>query len=324
MPGISIRRPIACIAAIGFVLSLSAGAPVVAQAATDYRAPRAADGHPDLQGEWFFDWVTPLERPPEASGPNLSRDDLNRVGAAIDRRVQGVDPQQDLPGGKPFFAIHGEFRSALIMKPDDGRLPYTEAARARVDRMLEDDLRPADGPEGLPPNVRCLVAPGSGPYLPFPAQNYLRILQTPSEVVMHMELLNSLRVLPLDARTQPIGAMQGVVSARWEGDALVVRSTGFRGPMRGARGLRAVFLVTPATQMTERFQRTGLDEIDYTFTIDDPSIYSTPWTAEMIFRRSTEPTFENACHEGNYAMANILSGARMAERRAERAAQPVR
>jgi hypothetical protein len=66
--------------------------------------------------------------------------------------------------------------------------------------------------------------------------------------------------------------------------------------------------------MTERFERSGPDEIDYTFTIEDPSIYTRPWTAEMIFRRSEEPTFENACHEGNYAMANILKGARVSER----------
>lgn len=310
----STRRSLAY-AALGVVLAAAPCLSAFAQAVSNYRPSQAADGYPDLQGVWFFDWVTTLERPPEATGPTVSGEDINRLSHAIESRRDAKDPLQGFAYGKTFFSVHGEMRTSLIVDPEDGRIPYTPLGQARLARLLEAESSPPDGPEALPPNVRCLIVPGGGPYLPFPAQNFLRVIQTPTDIVLHMELMSSLRVIPLDGRPQPISAPQEKVSARWEGDTLIVQSTGFRGPLRGARGIGSVFLVTPATKMTEQFERIAPDEIDYTFTIEDSDLYTRAWTAEMIFRRTDEPTFENACHEGNYSLANILAGARVGERR---------
>jgi hypothetical protein len=147
-----------------------------------------------------------------------------------------------------------------------------------------------------------------------PAQNFLTIVQTPSDVVMHTELMSLLRIIPVDGRKPPIGSPQQQISARWEDGALVVESTGFRGPSRGVVPMATFFLVSPQTRLKERFARTGPDEINYTFMVTDPALYTRPWSAEMILRRTQQPVFENACHEGNYALTNILQGARRIDR----------
>jgi hypothetical protein len=127
-------------------------------------------------------------------------------------------------------------------------------------------------------------------------------------------MFNQLRVIPLDGRRPPIDGRMGQSSGHWEGDTLVVETTGVTEPFRLARG--SAFVVTPQTKIMERFSRAGAQSLRYTFTVEDSLIYSRPWTAELLMTATTDPMFEFACHEGNYALANILSGGRMVERRA--------
>src|SRR5262249_12071285 len=125
-------------------------------------------------------------------------------------------------------------------------------------------------------------------------------------------------IIPTDGRSS-IGARRDTMKGHWEGDTLVVVTTGFVDRFRGARGSN--FGVTPATIITERFTRTGPKEITYTFTVEDPSISIRPWRGETVMVAPPDPMFEFACHEANYGLANILRGARVLEERAAKVAK---
>ena len=141
-------------------------------------------------------------------------------------------------------------------------------------------------------------------------------MQTRSDIVIHTELLSILRIIPVDGRTE-IGFRNEHTAGRWDGETLVVTTTDILDPVRGARG--SLFPLTPKTKIIERFTRTAPGEILYTFTVEDPQLYSQPWKGESVMALSDDRMFEFACHEGNYGLANILSGARAVERRAAEA-----
>lgn len=291
-----------------------------AHAQTAYQAPQTADGHPDLQGVWISRWITPLERQAGSRALVLPADEAAAAEKAEWARHNAIDP---IEGTEAFefstlVTVRGERRSSLIIDPPDGRLPYTTQGRARAPGAR---LTPGtDGPEQRALNERCLNG-GSGfaPLLTAPSGNIRTIVQTRGDVVMWTELMSQLRIIPVDGRTET-GARREKATGRWEGDALVVETTGITDPVRGARG--SLFAVTPKTRITERFTRTAADEILYTFRVEDPALYTQPWSGETVMKRTGERMYEYACHEGNYGLANILSGARMSEQRAARKARP--
>jgi hypothetical protein len=145
--------------------------------------------------------------------------------------------------------------------------------------------------------------------------NY-QILQTKDSVMILVEMIHDVRMIPLDGRPAPhpnVRQWMGVPRGRWEGQTLVVETTNFNGknPIRGS---------SEDMRVTERFTRVAADAIRYTFTVDDPSTWTRPWTAEMMMRSTKGPLFEHACHEGNYGLYNTLVGARAEEKRAAEAA----
>ncbi len=298
------------------VLWLAVAPMALAQAA--YIAPRAQDGHADLEGVWISRWLTPLERPAGISVPALGEGETRSAEAAEWRRHNAIDPIEGTDSFEfsHFVVVRGERRSSLIVDPADGRLPYTESARAF--RIGARPQTGTDGPEQRALNERCLSGGnGFAPHLTAPSGNIRQIVQTPKDIMIWTELLSQLRVIPVDGRVET-AARREKVSGRWDGDVLLVSSTGFADVVRGVRG--SLFPVTPRTQIIERFARTGPNEILYTFTVTDPALYTQPWTGETIMQRTSEPMYEFACHEGNYGLANILSGARETEKRAANAA----
>jgi hypothetical protein len=292
---------------------IAAGA-MEALAQQPYQPPRAPDGHPDLQGIWTSRWLTPLERPANAKAVVIAPEDVAALAKAEWARHNAIDPIEGTDSFEytTFVTIRGEIRSAIIVDPADGRLPFTEQARAR--RAGGPALPGVDGPEQRALNERCLSnGNGVAPHIPAPSSNIRSIVQTHNDIVIHTELLSLLRIIPLDGRTE-IGFRRERTSGHWEGDTLVVETTGILDPVRGSRG--SLFPVTPKTRITEHFTRTGPGEMLYAFTVEDPQVYTQRWTGESIMALSDEPMFEFACHEGNYGLANILSGARAVERRA--------
>ena len=160
--------------------------------------------------------------------------------------------------------------------------------------------------------VRCLVGFNSGPPMtPSAYNNNMQLFQTEDHIVVLNEMVHSARVIPLgdQPRLQPgIRQQMGDARGRWEGDTLVVetknflRGTGFLGGQTG-----------PHFRLEERFTRTAPETLLYEATMDDPTVWTTPWTFQLLMNRNDQPLYEYACHEGNYGIYNILTGAREAE-----------
>jgi len=132
---------------------------------------------------------------------------------------------------------------------------------------------------------------------------------------------NQVRVIPLDGRPSPpanVSQWVGVSRGHWEDDTLVIDTTNFRFSERSRFGVQYNGMTDENLRIVERFTRTGPDSIIYRATIDDPTVYSKPWTVEASLEKSAEPIYEYACHEGNYAMVGILAGARAEEKAAEK------
>jgi hypothetical protein len=283
-----------------------------------WKAPRTPWGDPDIQGQWNSQTSTPLQRP--TTGPLANRDTLSEEEAETleetERRSFDEAPRAGDPGTyNAFWRDQGKplTRTSLITDPPDGRVPpYTPEAQARLaaERAERAKRGPADSFTDLSLWTRC-VSRGWNGIGSWYSSNY-QIFQSPGYVVVLQELIHEPRIIPLDARPHlPPGTSQwlGDSRGRWEGDTLVVETTNFD-PRTNFQGSRDTL------KLIERYRLRDATNLDYEFTIDDPKTFTRQWTAARPMRRQTDgiSVFEYACHEGNYAMAGILRGARMEER----------
>ena len=317
-----VGRTIASLASrhlVMFAAAAAVAAPLSAQS-----PPRARDGHPDLQGTWNFSSLTPLERPAQfadkpvltdAEAAAFERETLDRTNA--DRRRDTADADVAQAYNNAWYdrgtKVVGTKRSSLIIDPPDGRIPSLTAsgqafAGARVEARRERG--PADAPEDRALAERCLLFNAGPPLLPGPYNNNLQIVQTLDYVVIANEMIHDVRIVPLDGRPHlPAGIRrwQGDPRGHWEGDTLVVETTNFsdRTSFRGA---------DTQLRLVERFRRVDAKTLDYQFTVDNPSVFSRPWTVSLPMTASDGPIYEYACHEANYAMTGILRGARAQEK----------
>ena len=304
-----------------------AGAAVLAMMpmqAQKYTPPRMADGQPDLQGIWNHATITPLERPAELAGKAffteaeaLTYEKRVVANANVDRRRENVREDVGLAYNEAWWDrgthVVKTRRTSLIVDPADGKLPaLTAEGRARAAELAEQRLlHPADGPESRSLPERCLLWPTAGPpMMPGPYNNNYQILQTPGYVVIAIEMIHDVRIIPLDRRPHlpaTVRQWMGDSRGRWEGNTLVVETANFtaKSRFRGA---------SENLRVTERFTRTNSDTILYEFTVTDPATFTAPWTAQLTMEQAKGPIYEYACHEGNYGMTGILSGARAEEK----------
>ena len=284
--------------------------------------------HPDLQGIWTNSTITPLERPAEfRAKPALTEaeaaafekrffEDQNR-----DRRDGGPEADVGRAYNELFFdrgtklaRIRGSIRTSLIVDPPDGRIPALtpEAQKRLADARTEAQRHPADGPENRSLQERCLFWANDGPpMLPTMYNNYYQIVQTPAYVMILAEMAHDARIIPLDGRPHrdpQIREWKGDSRGHWEGDTLVVDTTNFTSKTRFRGSSENLHVV-------ERFTRVDANTILYKFTIDDPSTFTKPWSGEIPLTAAAGPIYEYACHEGNYALRDILAGARAAEKK---------
>ena len=284
--------------------------------------PRTADGRPDLQGTWDFRTITPLERPAQFAGKDVLTD--NEAAELEQRTAQGrVDraPRAGDPGTyNQFWFDYGtkvstDKRTSLIVDPPDGRQPpLTPDGQKRTAERAEIGRQPATGPEDRPLWERCLLGFNSGPpMMPSGYNNNMQVVQTQDYVVILNEMVHDARIVPLSGRPHgTLRSLRGDSRGRWEGDTLVVDTINFTDQGTGTLGLRAQ--TDRNLRLVERFTRVAADTLLYEFTIDDPTVWTRPWTAAVPMTRTDDQIFEYACHEGNYGMVGILSGARMQER----------
>ena len=294
-----------------------APAPAAKKVASKWTPPRTAWGEPDLQGLWSYATVTPLERPVNQAGKDvLNGEEVaavnNEARNGADRRDGGAEA--DLARAyNAFWYDRGKStgRTSLVVDPADGRLPsLTPAGRAKV-AALAARGDSYEGPEDRPLQERCITYHGVPP-LPSGYNNTYQIFQTPGYVAIVDENIHDVRGIPLDGRPhvgKAIRQWNGDSRGHWENDTLVVETTNyspkttFKFPTSGDT-LRAV----------ERFTRVAPDTIDYRFTIEDPAMYTRPWTVALPLANLPDYViYEYACHEGNYAIAHALSGARAQE-----------
>ena len=291
--------------------------------AKTWTPPRTRDGHPDLQGIWTNSTLTPLERPREFSGkPILSDAEATAyekralVQGNRDRRDGGAEADVGRAYNELFFdhgdklmRIDNTVRTGMIVDPPDGQIPaLTEEAQKRAEAArAHARMHPADGPEDRSLTERCIFWATAGPpMLPGPYNNTYQIYQTPGFVLIFSEMIHESRIIRMDGRAHSdpsIRKWTGDSVGRWEADTLVVDTTNFTSKTR-FRGS------DQNLHVTERFTRVAPDAILYRFTIDDPTTFTKPWTAELPLLSAPGPIYEYACHEGNYSLVDILSGAR--------------
>ena len=315
--------------------------------AVEWTLPRTPDGRPDLQGLWTTQTFTPLQRPDRFAGREfLTEEEAAALTAAL--TAPGVDPLRraafaqaldDDPAARRDATLQADpthydnavwltterpkglssRRTALIVDPPDGRLPprTPEGQRRAAARAA---ARSFDSYENRSPQERCLAWTHEGPpMLPPPYNDLYQIFQTPGYVVLFPELANHpARIIPTDGRpplSPRIRQWSGASTGHWEEDTLVIVTTnltdktGFQGSGRAMR-------------VVERLTRVDVDTIRYEFTVEDPTTWTRPWSAEVPMTRDEGPLYEYTCHEGNYGMANTLRGARVVEERAAAAAAP--
>ncbi len=230
--------------------------------------------------------------------------------------------------GDSVVMVDGKFRTSILTDPPNGRRPgFAPAAMAELGK-LRDLFRPNDGTaywidwdrpgpydniEQRPLAERCLASFGSTvPALPALYNNYKRIIQTEDTVMILNEMVHDVRVVRIGGEHAPEDQRfwWGDSVGRWEGDTLVVETKNFKKHEGGFLG------PTETLHVTERFTRKDADTLHYEFTVNDPSLWQAPWTGDFTWPESDEKVYEYACHEGNYAMGNIMRGARLLEREA--------
>jgi len=339
-------RTDASIAAAALACALAAGttAPLTAQTAhaaaktqKSWIPPRTPDGQPDLQGYWTNATFTPLERPKELGTKEFyteaeaSAVEKQRIAQEHSQAADDVHYDNVIWQGESYEKTLANRRTSVIFDPPDGRIPplSEEGKKQAVVHAAAAKRRDAsESAQDRSLAERCIAWGNEGP--PMLGSTYnanLQIAQTSSAFVIHHEIIHGVRNIPLDGSPHlppAIHQLGGDSRGHWEDDTLVVDTanfndeTNFRGPPATTR--QDIFS-DHNLHVVERFTMTGPDTIMYRFTVDDPSVWTKPWSGEMVMRRFAGPIFEYACHEGNYGLANILAGARLAEKKAAEAAK---
>jgi hypothetical protein len=307
--------------------------------------PRTAWGDPDLQGVWRYEGAIPLERPAQFQGrESLTNQEVaerqkieveqaekrlaGEEGSAVGRRSVDESP---IRGNEynSFWQDHGrprQFsnRTSLVVDPPDGRIPYTsDAKKAEARSAARYGVGPFESYLDPDTGERCLTDGVTGMMWQGPNGGHNRIVQSPGYVTILHEEYRDRRIIPIvsdaggSASVRP-AAGPGVIRqwfgdavGRWEGDTLVVETTNF---VDRTNYEWASIWTRPSESLhlIERFKRIDADTLEYTINVEDPTTFIRPWTAVIPISKLSDDTqiYEYACHEGNYAMPNLLRGGR--------------
>ena len=279
--------------------------------------PRTAWGDPDLRGVWHYATMTPLERAQELAEKATFTEE---EAAAYERQfLERQANRAAIVGGPDWWdEVHlANRRTSLIVDPPNGRIPpLTPEAKKRAAALAQtrSERGPDDSIDDLGLNVRCIQWASTGPpMLPFIFNNNVQIFQTREYVTIYNEMIHSARIVPMDGRPHgTIRQWMGDSRGHWEGSTLVVDTVNFndKASFRGS---------DQNLHLVERFTRTGPDTIDYQFTVEDPTVWTQPWTAVIPMHATKDPIFEFACHEGNArSIEGILGSARAEENGSDR------
>ena len=311
-------------------LALFAITALSAQNKGAWKMPRTADGRPDLQGIWNNSTRTPLERPAEFTGkPTLTDADAKIWEQKEHQAWQDLDGTSEGPlhktkgsegtgaynvlfydMGSGLARVDGLKRTSMVIDPPDGRIPpVVPQARERMRAAAAARAANVGNVKDRGLSERCIFVSMSGPpMLPTLYNNNYQIVQTPDAILIMAEEIHDVRIVRMNAQHLPseIRRWLGDSICRWEGDTLVVETTNFTDQTRFRGSSKDL-------KVTERFTRVDANNILYKATLEDPSTWTRPWTLELPFVAAAGPIYEYACHEGNYALQDILAGAHKAE-----------
>lgn len=318
-------------AAVGMIAALPASAQSRAAKTTskNWTPPKTPDGQPDLQGIWTNVTLTPLERPrdlgdkqfftpqeaAEYEKQTISRNNADRRDGSAQADVNRAYNDFWWDRGTKVVPT---LRTSLIIDPPDGRVPALtpERQKSLAEARAMARGHSTDGPEDRSLSERCILWPTAGPpMMPSFYNNNYQIVQGPGYVMILVEMIHDVRIIPLDGRPHlpaTVRQWMGDPRGHWEGNTLVVDTTNFSDKTNFRGSDENLHLI-------ERFTRTAPDMLMYEFTVDDPTAFTKPFTAQIPMRPGEGPILEYACNEGNYAMTDILRGARVEEEKAAKA-----
>jgi hypothetical protein len=317
----------------GIVMAAVAAA---AQSPRAYKAPRTAWGEPDISGNYTnkYEQGTPFERPRELEGRTLDQitpDELKKILAdrqrnSIERApFNGGDPEGRI-GGPAEFRDNNEILKGsvawFVVDPPDGHIPaQVPDAAARIRALPRNGSSFSNGPFNNFTDFslydRCITRGFPGSMLPAIYGDSYQIIQGQGWIGIRYEMIHETRIIPLDGKPHPSRSIRlemGDARGHWEGETLVVETTNFkaRSAYRNAD--------SDTLKLTERFTRLSPTRLDWRVTVDDAHTWTRPWTFSIPLTVSNEePVFEYACHEGNYAVRNMLSATRAEDKAAESA-----
>lgn len=327
-------RTIIKISSLILLLFLAISGHVNGQADPNYQAPRTPDGHPDLQGVWENNTITPVERPDVFGDKELLTDEdvafiQQRIGeimaagedalfgggvleAVFSGEINSYDPTTGNYDSQWMAERTVHRRTSQITDPPNGKYPpRTEAAVAAARELREwRAAHPADSWTDRPLGERCLSF--GAPRLGAGYNSYWQIVQSREAVVIYQEMAHDARIIPIIEQPHAPASVKlwhGDSRGWWEGDTLIIETTNYS----DASGTS---LETDRKVNVERLTRISDSALQYQLTSSDPGQFTSPFTREIIFDHTPDKIYEYACHEGNYGMYNILSGHRAEERMA--------
>ncbi len=300
----------------GLMIGALATAAHAAAPAPAYQGPHNAQGEPDFSGTWSLNSMTRLERPRNIPNLVMTPEQLKTTpGQILPSDSVGTaesDPVDTFQAG--WGKLGDEYRSSWIIEPANGLLPFSEAG-AKLGAARRGVGAVNDNPENHSNYERCLSAPLSGPPMINSAyNNNIQFVQTKDAIAINQEAMHDVRIIHMDTRKH--GAVPlwfGDSVGWWEGQTLVVETVGFLPSQLDRRASITRLIMSPGAKVIERFTRISKTQIKYEFTVDDPAVFTQVWKGELPITQTTDRMYEYACHEGNYGMTNMLSGARYEE-----------
>jgi hypothetical protein len=290
--------------------------------AKTWSPPHTPDGQPDLQGVWTNPTITPFERPAElAAKPVLTREEAAELEKkAAENRVDRPPGPGDVGNYNQVWFDSGTRvvstrQTSLVVDPPNGRVPLKPSAEAKRD----DDLaHSSDSYEYMSVWDRCITRGVPAGMFPAGYNNAYQIVQSPGYVTILYEMIHEARIIPIDGSPHLPPAVRewnGDSRGHWEGNTLVVDITNYNGKgwiaTSAATGRIKGIPQSQALHVVERFTRSSPDTIIYEVRIDDPNVYTKPWTVSIpLTRDPAYRLYEYACHEGNEAVGNVLRGGR--------------
>ena len=283
---------------------------------------------PNLEGTWNSATATPLERPAQLKDkPFFTPKEAAEFEAEVARRNEEPPPGSKRTGTGTYNTFYREFgtsvvktlRTSIVTEPPDGRIPALTPAAAEVKRPRLEALKRFENPEDLGLQDQCITFLTAGPpMLPYTYNSNYQIVQTDKAIVIHAEMIHEARIVHMDRQSHLPPAMRSFTGdsiGRWEGDTLVIDTTNFNdgGGFYGDAG--GNFGWDRNLHVIERLRLLDRDTLLYQFEIDNPTAFTRPWKGELTMARGTGDIYEFACHEGNYALTNMLRGFRAAERK---------